>query len=103
MVEPRWHQGGRGAPEAEAHEVPSCWGDRLLSQTEPKNNAAVGQCNKANSFFRAAAYYSILYQLPGRLFDCHLPTGFNPITKRQPFIRHGRHLQKPDRNIPHGC
>ena len=33
----RWHQGGRGAPEAEVREVPWCCVDGLLrSQTEPK-------------------------------------------------------------------
>ena len=48
-AEYRWHQGGRGAPEAEVREVPWCCVDGLLSQTEPKNYALGDQCNEANS------------------------------------------------------
>ena len=93
----RWHQGGRGAPEAEVREVPWCCVDGLLSQTEPKIMRWAISVTKP-TVYRAAVYYSILYQLAlvylvlyklgftnGFIFDCSptnvlvcIPSDLNP-------------------------
>ena len=86
----RWHQGGRGAPEAEVREVPWCCVDGLLSQTEPKIMRWAISVTKP-TVYRAAVYYSILYQLAFVYFVIYklgFTNGFNifdcsPINERQ--------------------
>ena len=74
-AEYRWHQGGRGAPEAEVREVPWCCVDGLLSQTEPKNYALGDQCNEANSIPCSCILFDTI---PASIwvFGCHLQTRF---------------------------
>ena len=89
-AEYRWHQGGRGAPEAEVREVPWCCVDGLLSQTEPRIMRWAISVTKP-TVYRAAVYYSILYQLAFVYFVIYklgFTNGFNifdcsPINERQ--------------------
>ena len=90
-AEYRRHQGGRGAPEAEVREVPWCCVDGLLSQTEPKIMRWAISVTKP-TVYRAAVYYSILYQLAFVylvvIYKLGFTKGFNifdcsPINERQ--------------------